>query len=95
MSDAVFEPKTTDMRPQWTPRIAILLAELKKSPSILRLSYLADVEDPALAQRRLDRVKREITAQWKEASGDFVLAIEIEIYWRRGAPPDRRRLSND
>jgi hypothetical protein len=84
-SDAVFEPNTTDMRPQWTPRIAILLAELKKSPSILRLSY-GRRRGPGARAAPPDRVKREITAQWKEASGDFVLAIETETI-----APARRR----
>jgi hypothetical protein len=95
ISDAVFEPKTTEMRPQWVPRIAVLLAELKKSPSVLRLSYLADVEEVALAKQRLDSVKREVAAGWKKGSPGYVLSIETEIYWRRGAPPDRRGLSNE
>ena len=95
ISDAVFEPKTTAMRPQWTSRMDILLEELKKSPSVLRLSYLADVEEVELAKRRLDSIKREVAARWKKGSPGYVLSIETEIYWRRGAPPDRSGLSND
>ena len=95
ISDAVFEPKTSVMRPQWKPRLDLLLGELKKSPSILRLSYLADVENPVLAQRRLDSVKREVTGLWKQANCCYALTIETETYWRRGAPPARRGLAND
>lgn len=95
ISDAVFEPKTSVMRPQWIPRIELLLGELKKSPSILRLSYLADVEDPAVAQRRLESVKREVAGLWKRANCCYALTIETETYWRRGAPPSRAGLAND
>lgn len=95
ISDAVFEPKTATMRPQWKPRLDLLLGELKKSPSILRLSYLADVEDPAVVQRRLNSVKREVAGLWKRANCCYALTIETEIYWRRGAPPSRSGLAND
>ena len=95
ISDAVFEPKTTVMRPQWKSRFDLLLGELKKSPSILRLSYLADVEDPVLAQRRLNSVKREVAGLWKQANCCYALTIETETYWRRGAPPSRSRLAHD
>jgi len=95
ISDAVFEPQTSTMRPQWKPRLELLLAELKKSPSILRLSYLADVEDPAVARRRLDSVKQELAGTWKRANCCYALTIETEIYWRRGAPAARRGLAND
>ena len=44
IADGVFEPNTTEMRMQWIPKIARLLEELKKAPSILRLSYLGDIE---------------------------------------------------
>ena len=36
-----------------------------KAPAVLRLSYLADVEDAALVQRRLEAVKQQITDAWK------------------------------
>jgi uncharacterized repeat protein (TIGR01451 family)/fimbrial isopeptide formation D2 family protein len=89
MSDDVFEPNTTTMRPQWIPRLSLLLGELRKTPSILRLAYLADVDDPSLARRRLDSVKQEIAARWQQPAAPYVLRIETEIYWRRGAPPAR------
>ena len=54
IADAVFAPDSTEMRPQWRPRMNLLLEELQKGPAILRLSYLADVEDPKLVERRID-----------------------------------------
>jgi catechol 1,2-dioxygenase len=49
--------KTTEMRPQWKPRIEMLLGELRKAPAILRISYLADVEDQAVVKARTAAVK--------------------------------------
>jgi uncharacterized repeat protein (TIGR01451 family) len=87
MADAVFEPGSTEMRLQWKPRIALLLEELQKSPATLRLSYLADVEDARLVDRRLAAVKKEISEAWK-ALDSYQLTIETEVFWHRGAPPD-------
>jgi uncharacterized repeat protein (TIGR01451 family) len=89
MADAVFEPGSTLMRPQWKPRIALLLEELEKSPSTLRLSYVADVEDPELVERRLRAVEQEIRAAWKARACCYELTIEPDVFWHRGAPPDR------
>jgi len=89
MADEVFEPGSTEMRPQWKPRIARLLEELKKSPAVLRLSYVADVEDSRLVDRRLAAVEKEIAAAWKALDCCYELTIEREVFWRRGAPPDR------
>jgi hypothetical protein len=73
------------MRPQWRPRLALLLDELKKAPGILRLSYVADVEDEGLVEDRLAAVKKLIAEAW-EATGGDELTIEPEVFWRRGAP---------
>jgi uncharacterized repeat protein (TIGR01451 family)/fimbrial isopeptide formation D2 family protein len=88
IADGVFEPGTTEMRAQWKPRIEMLLAEMRKAPSILRISYLGDVEDPAVAKARTEAVKREIAARWEQ--GFYQLTIETEVYWRRGGPPEKR-----
>ena len=47
-------PDSTEMRPQWRPRVNLLLEELQKGPAVLRLSYLADVEDPQLVEQRVE-----------------------------------------
>src|SRR4029077_3900353 len=47
LSDAAFEPGTTEIRAQWQPRLGLLLEELRKAPAVLRLSYVADTEDAA------------------------------------------------
>ncbi|MDH3873862.1 MAG: isopeptide-forming domain-containing fimbrial protein [Desulfobacteraceae bacterium] len=86
IADGVFEPNTIDMRMQWIPKMARLLEELKKAPSVLRLSYLGDVEREGLVQKRLEALKEILTKEWKQSGGDYRLAIETEIFWRRGAP---------
>jgi uncharacterized repeat protein (TIGR01451 family) len=87
LSDAAFEPDSTDIRVQWQPRLGVLLAELRKAPAVLRLSYVADTEDAALVDRRVKAVQRHVTEAWDPAV--YPLTIEPEIFWRKGAPPRR------
>jgi hypothetical protein len=98
LADAVFEPGTTEIRLQWQSRMDLLIAELRKAPSVLRLSYLADVEDEQLVQRRLKVMKQLILDAWKAPpmGGDtsYALEVEPEVFWRKrraaaaGAPGD-------
>jgi uncharacterized repeat protein (TIGR01451 family) len=87
LSDAAFEPGTTDIRLQWRPRLDLLLTELRKSRSVLHLSYLADVEDKPLVDRRLEAVDQTIKDAWRTLNCCYELAIEREVYWLRGSPP--------
>jgi len=89
LSDAVFEPGSTEIRAHWRPRVNLLLEELRKSPTVLRLSYIADTEDAALVERRVETVKRQLTEAWN-AANTYVITIEPEVFWRRGAPPKKR-----
>ncbi len=89
MADDVFEPGSIEMRPQWKPRIAKLIEELEKGPSTLRLSYVADLEDEALVDDRLEAMKEEINEAWEALSSSYRLTIEPEVFWRRGGPPER------
>ncbi|MFD2311960.1 isopeptide-forming domain-containing fimbrial protein [Microbulbifer halophilus] len=87
MAEAVFEPQTTELRPQWHSRTELLLEKLSEAPSVLRLSYLAENEEPALVERRLQAIKAQIADEWARDYGDYELTIETEVFWRRGAPP--------
>jgi len=40
-------------------------------------------------QRRLEAIKRQLMKAWDAASDKYVLTIEPEVFWRRGAPPKR------
>ncbi|HEY5973201.1 MAG TPA: SdrD B-like domain-containing protein, partial [Geobacteraceae bacterium] len=84
IADGVFEPKSTTLRMQWQPRIDLLLKELRKAPSVLRLSYLAENENEGLVEDRLKTLKKEISGKW---DGSYRLTIETEVFWRRGSPP--------
>ncbi|MDH3750570.1 MAG: hypothetical protein OEU40_08240, partial [Gammaproteobacteria bacterium] len=57
----------------------------------LRLSYVADVESEALVEQRLDYLKDQIMTVWGDLNCCYELVIEPEIYWRLGAPPDKRK----
>ncbi len=92
LSDAAFEPGKTEIREQWKPRVDVLLGELRKAPSVLRLSYVADTEDSALVERRMQALKRQLTEAWDAEKDRYVLTIEPEVFWRRGAPPRRSDL---
>jgi uncharacterized repeat protein (TIGR01451 family) len=87
VADPVFEPGSTQMREHWKPRLALLLEELEKSPAVLRLSYLADVEEPELVEQRLAAIKQQILDAWRGLESDYPLTIEPEVFWHRGAPP--------
>ena len=86
-SNGVFEPDKTELRVQWHPNLRALIKELKKSPSVLRLSYLADVESEGLVRDRLESIKDEIARLWDLADGGYPLSVETEVFWRRGGSP--------
>ena len=86
IADAVFEPGTTEMRLQWQPRVQLLLEELRKAPSVLRLSYVAELEDAALVEQRLQATKQQIMDAWKAMDCCYALTIEPEVFWRLGGP---------
>jgi len=89
MAEQVFEPGTTKIRPQWLPRLDLLITELAKDPSLLRLSYLADNESEDIVDDRLDAVKEEVEKRWEALDCCYQLMIETEVFWRKGGPVDR------
>jgi len=90
IADGVFEPGTSTLRMQWQPKITQLIDALKEAPSVLRLSYLADLEQEGVVQDRLDALKKEIRRQWDDTDGGYPLAVETEVFWRRGKAFDGR-----
>jgi len=86
LADGVFKKGKTRLRPQWVSRINLLLGELKKSPSILRLSYLGENETESLAENRLHAIKKLIEKRWEKMDCCYRLTIETELFWRRGKP---------
>jgi len=86
IADGVFVPESTEIRPLWLPRFDLLMAELQKSPAILRLTYLADLEDPKLVERRLGVVKKEIVGRWRALDCCYRLELENDVFWRLDGP---------
>src|SRR6266850_2348536 len=89
LSDAAFEPGKTEIRVQWRPRLDLLLTELRKAPSVLRLSYVANGENAALVEQRMQAIKRQLTEAGYAKKDGYMLAIEPEVFWRLGGPPKR------
>ena len=87
IADAVFVPNSTEMRPQWRPRVNLLLEELQKGPAVLRLSYLADVEDPKLVEQRVEAMTQLVSSAWGDLHCCYKLVVEHEVFWRTGKPP--------
>jgi hypothetical protein len=94
IADAVFEPGTAVIRQQWLPRIDLLLEELQKAPAVLRLSYVADVEEEPLVEKRLKKLKDDIMVAWQEFNCCYELVIEPEVFWRLGGPPENSKATN-
>ena len=74
---------------QWKPRIDAAARELKKATSVLRLSYLAEIESESLVKQRLAAIKREIETAWKREGAGYDLTIETEVFWRQGRLDER------
>ena len=89
LADAAFEPGSVEIRAQWQPRIGLLLSELQNAPSVLRLSYVADIEEAGLVQDRLDAMQDRIMTAWQELNCCYELVIEPEVFWRLGGPAPR------
>jgi len=81
----VFVKDSIEVHDLWKGRLDLLIEQLQDKPSVLRLSYLADIEKPGLVSDRLAKVKQEITERWSKLN-NYVLNIETEIFWRRGGP---------
>jgi hypothetical protein len=67
----------------------MLLEELRRAPAVLRLSYIADTEDAALVDRRVEAIRRQLTEVWGVGNDSDALTIELEVFWRRGGPPEQ------
>jgi len=91
LADGVFEKGSTELRPQWRSRIDLLIIELQKDPSIMRLSYLAENESEDDVDDRLDAIEDLISKRWEELDCCYKLTIEKEVFWRKGKPSEQKR----
>lgn len=84
LADAAFIPNRTELRDYWLASFEQLFGQLRTAPSILRLSYLADIESIALVEQRLEAIKLIIENRWRSLNCCYALTIETEVFWRRG-----------
>jgi uncharacterized repeat protein (TIGR01451 family) len=89
LADGVFEKGSTELRPQWRSHIELLITELQKDASILRLAYLGENETESLVDDRLDAIEDKISDRWEDIDCCYKLTIEKEVFWRKGKPSDR------
>jgi hypothetical protein len=90
LADGVFESGDTVLRPQWQSRIEMLITELQRDPSILRLTYLGENESERLVDDRLDAIEQKVADRWQEIDCCYKLTIEKEVFWRKGKPGGRQ-----
>ncbi|MDH5736939.1 MAG: hypothetical protein OEZ23_01450, partial [Gammaproteobacteria bacterium] len=83
LADGVFEKDSDEIRPQWMSRFDLLLNQLRKEPSVLRITYLADLESMGLVEDRLSVVREEIEERWKVLDCCYQLRIETEVFKRQ------------
>ena len=88
LAGGVFMKDSTELRPQWKSRIEMLITELQKDTSILRLSYLGENETEDEVEDRLDAMEELISDRWEELDCCYKLMIETEVFWRKGRPSD-------
>jgi uncharacterized repeat protein (TIGR01451 family)/fimbrial isopeptide formation D2 family protein len=91
LANGVFEKGSNELRPQWRSRIELLIIELQKAPSILRLSYLGENETEKEVENRLDAIDDLISQRWADIDCCYKLTIEKEVFWRKGKPSERKR----
>ncbi|MDT8283032.1 MAG: hypothetical protein RQ982_09535, partial [Gammaproteobacteria bacterium] len=91
LANGVFEKDSTELRPQWRSRIDLLIIELQKEGSILRLSYLAENESEDEVEDRLDAIKDLVSDRWQALDCCYRLEIESEVFWRKGSPSAGRK----
>jgi hypothetical protein len=59
--------------------MGVLIGELEKGDSVLRLRYLGAGKDLALAKKRVTAVSKLVQQQWKKRGADYKLEIETTI----------------
>ncbi|MFS4439131.1 CshA/CshB family fibrillar adhesin-related protein [Paracoccaceae bacterium GXU_MW_L88] len=75
LMDAAFAPGTAQPTQALANGIAQMVASIRSTPTVLRLSYYQRGEDPALVRARLDTVEKLIRKHWS-SQGRYKLVIE-------------------
>ncbi|MGW8248521.1 MAG: isopeptide-forming domain-containing fimbrial protein, partial [Acidiferrobacterales bacterium] len=86
LSNAAFKPVRDELRPEWLQSIDQVIDQLKEGPSVLRISYLGDAETASMVNARIKNVRSMIGDKWKALNPKYDLAVETEVFWRRGNP---------
>jgi uncharacterized repeat protein (TIGR01451 family) len=79
LSDEAFASGGTELKPEWAKRFANLPEQLKEKPSVIRLAYRLSGGDKSLANKRLDRLTKELRGKWESMKCCYPLSIEKEV----------------
>jgi len=78
VSDAAFEPASTELRAEWRERVAALPQTLQDKPTVVRIAYVPGNDDNKLVARRTKALIRHIEELWRASSRAYRLQIEDE-----------------
>ena len=84
VSAKAFKPDSYELSPKFTQHLEKLYNVLRKKPSVLRVSYLANGEGKKLIKKRLKTIRKMLKARWDDCDCHFELIIEEEIKHRKG-----------
>lgn len=79
VGDDAFASGGTELKPEWVKRFANLPEQLKEKPSVVRLAYRFTGGDKSLANKRLDRLTKDLRGKWESMRCCYPLSIENEI----------------
>jgi uncharacterized repeat protein (TIGR01451 family) len=78
VSDAAFEPASTELRAEWRARVAELPSTLRDKPSVVRIAYVPGNDDRKLVARRTKALIQHIEALWRASPRAYPLQVEDE-----------------
>jgi uncharacterized repeat protein (TIGR01451 family) len=75
ISDAAYEPNSTQLKPEWRARMDELPKTLREQPSVVRIAYVEGA-DRTLAKRRTQQLIKETRMQWEALHCCYPLQVE-------------------
>lgn len=78
LTDAAFQPNSTQLLDQWQQRLDGLMAQLQVRPSVVRIAYVSGNDAASLARQRSVALEGELRRRWHDVKGAYPLDIETE-----------------
>jgi uncharacterized repeat protein (TIGR01451 family) len=78
LSDAAFEPGTTNLKAEFRAGIDTMPAALAERPSVVRLAYRTGSDAQEVVKKRIEAVRALIRNGWTASKGRYPLDVEVE-----------------